>query len=250
MSGAATNAKGSEPRDDGCDIWSLADIEAGAHRSGEIPTAPCVPLSKSMSDEDVRRRANTVPKPKPAWTSADSFALTSTASDRTLTAWRRASISAEVKSTGAGEYRPANRRLSNIIGKGHRSLSSSASFGLEWIRKNEIYNVASTQLRNILQTPVMSLDLNGVPQGIFAGPLLEIFPDSSFIRPSRVDRAEWDEVMGIGKWPYPAEDSGASYCTSTTLLFIPRTADDNILPLYFETRSSTNATIRATPVHD
>ena len=57
----------------------------------------------------------------------------------------------------------------------------------------------------------MSLELNGVPQGAFAGPLLDIFPDSSFDRPSRVDRDEWDEVMGVGKWRYPAEDSGAAY---------------------------------------
>ena len=126
-----------------------------------------------------------------------------------VSAW---DVDSESKTTSR-QQRTKTRGRSSSFTKTTMRSSLTRTLSMEWLmQKPEIYNVASTKLRSILQAPAMSLDLKGVPEGVFAGPLLEIFPDSSFPRPTSrvVNQAEWDEVMGVGKWRYPAEDSGAS----------------------------------------
>ena len=145
---------------------------------------------------------------KRAWMS-DSFVLPCPATD-TSPRFRLSEptiSSPDVRSRTGGNDRHVRGSVTFI-----KAARTSVSTRLEWmnVTKTEIYNVASTQLRSMLKPPAISLDLNGVPEGVFAGPLLEIFPDSKFPRPSRVDCAEFDEAMGVGRWRYPAEDSGAS----------------------------------------
>ena len=185
--------------------WTMlneADIDCGVPM--KVPplsdeTDEFVPSLKSDSDESKCPRM---------WTSDDSYlVLASPTNDNARP--RPSSLNlADVKSRAVENPQHQNKRSSRI--KRHISLPSSLSMSLKWVQKTEIYNVASAQIRCMLQPPATSLDLKSVPESAFAGPLLEIFPDSVFPRPSRVNPAEWAEVMGVGKWRYPAEDSGAS----------------------------------------
>ena len=156
-----------------------------------------MPSLKSDSDESKWQRT---------WTS-DSFVVASPTNIDNARPRPGSLNLADVRSRAVrnGQHQKRSRLI-----KRDSSLSSLLPMSLKWVQKTEICNVASAQIRGMLQPPATSLDLKSVPEGAFAGPLLEIFPDSVLPRPSRVNHAEWAEVMGVGKWSYPAEDSGAS----------------------------------------